>query len=902
MCYAIPAKLIEIKDETTGVVDYFGEKRNILLDLSDVKVGDYVYAQGGIMVRKIPEEDALEILEAWKEIFFELKKTDEALSKVNEKDLPENVLGILQKINLRKTLVKNELVSLFKMKDKNQLKVLYEIANNVRQREHGNASCVHGIIEFSNYCQENCHYCGIRKDKRVERFRMSIEEIVETARVAVEEYDFKALVLQSGEDLWYDDDKLIEIVKKVRSLGVLVFLSLGERSKETYQKLYDAGARAVLLRFETTNEELFAKLRPGRTFEKRVELIKSLKDMGYVLATGFILGLPGETSEDIVKNILYTKYLAPDMYSFGPLIPTIDTPLAKADKVEIELVLKTIAISRLSDANSNILVTTALETLSKKAVKDGLMAGANSMMINVTPQKYRKLYNIYDNRAGIDQDLDQSVNNAVQTLFDLGRAPTDIGMNNPSELKNISKRENFINETKINEILKNCNDPDNKKIDAVIEKGMQLKGLSLEDVALLLQCEDNQQLEKIFTAAKNIKENIYGNRLVMFAPLYITNYCANNCLYCGFRCDNKELKRKRLSIEEIKEEVERMEDEGHKRLLLVAGEDSGTSNIEYLESVIKTIYSIKKGQGAIRRININVAPLSINEYQKLHEIGIGTYQLFQETYHFDTYKKMHPYGPKADYLKRLYAIDDAQEGGIDDVGIGVLFGLYDYKFELLALIMHAKHLEKQYGVGPHTVSVPRIRPALNAPLANEIPYPIPDKDFKKLVAIIRLALPYTGIILSTREKANFRDEVIELGVSQISAGSKTNPGAYKEKKEENRETEQFHLEDERSQREVIKDIIKKGHLPSFCTACYRTGRTGEDFMHLAKPGDIKNFCLPNSILTFKEYVIDYGDEELKQMADNLIKKELKDIPNETIRKNTENKLTELTKGTRDLYF
>ena len=248
------------------------------------------------------------------------------------------------------------------------------------------------------------------------------------------------------------------------------------------------------------------------------------------------------------------------------------------------------------------------------------------------------------------------------------------------------------------------------------------------------------------------------------------------------------------------------------------------------------------------------------------------------------------------------AMDDAQEGGIDDVGIGVLFGLYDYKFEVMALLMHSKHLEEKYGVGPHTISVPRIRPALNAPLANEIPSPVSDKDFKKLVAIIRLAVPYTGIILSTREKADFRDEVIELGISQISAGSKTNPGAYNEKKEDNTETEQFQLEDERTQLEVIKDIIKKGHLPSFCTACYRTGRTGEDFMHLAKPGDIKNFCLPNSILTFKEYVIDYGDKELQDIADNLIKKELQEIPNETIRKKTKEKIAELNSGSRDLYF
>jgi len=426
VCYSIPAKLVKI-DGHKAVVDYFGEKRNILLDLDDVKVGDYIYAQGGISVRKIPEHEAEEILKAWKDVFFELKKTDEALSRVDQDNLPKNVLGVLQKVNLRKTLTKDEVLSLFQLKDKNELSVLYEIANNIRQRQHGNASCVHGIIEFSNYCTENCFYCGIRKDKNIKRFRMSIDEILAAAKLAADKHGFKALVLQSGEDSWYTDEKLIEIVKEVRKLGVLIFLSIGARSLETYKKLYEAGARAALLRFETSNEKVFKELRPGTTLLQRVDLIKGLKKIGYVIATGFILGLPGTNVQDTVNDIFLTRYLGPDMYSFGPLIPTKDTPLEGQNKIDKHTVLKTIAASRFVDADSNILVTTALETLDRSAKREGLLAGANSMMINATPPNYKELYAIYDDRIDNKIDMEQSIKEATDLLYELGRAPTDIG-------------------------------------------------------------------------------------------------------------------------------------------------------------------------------------------------------------------------------------------------------------------------------------------------------------------------------------------------------------------------------------------------------------------------------------------------------------------------------------------
>lgn len=427
MCYVIPAKLIGIEGNI-GIIDYFGEHRKVLLDLEGLQIGDYVYAQGGVLVRKIPEKEALEILETWKEIFFELKKTDAALSRIDEEKLSKNALNILQKVNLRKSLKPAEMLSLFELEDQNELAVLYEIANNVRQREHGNASCVHGILEFSNYCTNNCFYCGIRKDKNIKRYRMSVDEIIASAKVAVDKYKFKALVLQSGEDDWYDDDKLITIVKALRKMGILIFLSIGVRSVETYRKLFEAGARAALMRFETSNKEIFAQMRPGTTLEARINLIKEIKAIGYVIATGFIIGLPGETNEDLVNNILLTKSLSPDMYSFGPLIPTRGTPLAAQSKVVTDLVLKTIAISRFVDSCSNILVTTALETLDPGAKREALLAGANSMMINMTPLEYRPLYSIYDNRADLAKQIDNNIKETVDLLYSLGRSPVDIGV------------------------------------------------------------------------------------------------------------------------------------------------------------------------------------------------------------------------------------------------------------------------------------------------------------------------------------------------------------------------------------------------------------------------------------------------------------------------------------------
>jgi 2-iminoacetate synthase len=461
----------------------------------------------------------------------------------------------------------------------------------------------------------------------------------------------------------------------------------------------------------------------------------------------------------------------------------------------------------------------------------------------------------------------------------------------------------FIDDAKIEKILDDAKNPDRVHIDEIIEKARKLKGLTPEDTAVLLQTEDREEIEKIRAAAKEIKEAIYGNRLVLFAPLYIANHCSNNCLYCGFRKDNRELKRVALTMEQIANEVRILEKEGHKRLLMLCGEHPTRSSLDYFIEAIETAYSVRTDNGGeIRRINVEIAPLSVDDFKCLKGAKIGTYVLFQETYHHATYKKMHPSGPKSDYLWRLTAMNRAQEAGINDVGIGALFGLYDYKFEVLGLLFHALHLDAEFGVGPHTISIPRLEPAINAPAAIKPPRPVTDDEFKNLVAIIRLAVPYTGMILSTRETAETRQEVFELGVSQISAGSRTNPGGYQEGNDEGFRASQFNLGDTRTLDEVIHDITLKGHIPSFCTACYRLGRTGGDFMDLAKPGLIQKYCRTNAIMTFKEYLEDYATPKTKEAGERLIRKLIAETDKAGRRKTILSRLKRIEDGERDLYI
>lgn len=462
--------------------------------------------------------------------------------------------------------------------------------------------------------------------------------------------------------------------------------------------------------------------------------------------------------------------------------------------------------------------------------------------------------------------------------------------------------QNIFNENKIIRILKEIHEPESKQVESIISKANELKGLSLTDTAYLLKVDDEDDLQKILNEAKIIKQRIYGNRLVLFAPLYLSNECVNNCLYCAFRRDNKELLRKTLAEEEIEQEVKTLEEQGHKRLLLVTSDCGRKTDINFLEMAVRKVYETKVGKGEIRRVNVNAPEMDVDNFKRLKAVGIGTYQLFQETYHRKTFEWVHPNGKKSNYDWHITAMDRAQKAGIDDVGIGVLFGLYDYKFEVLALLQHAKHLEEQFGVGPHTISVPRIEPALNAPLSENIPYSVSDKDFIKLVAILRLAVPYTGIILTTREKPELRNLLFELGVSQISAGSRTSPGAYHTKKQQIPESAQFSLGDQRTLDEVIAEISRRGYFPSFCTACYRLGRTGQDFMSLAKPGLIQNFCTPNAVFTFKEYLEDYASEETRKIGETVIEKYQNNISNNGVYKKVKRNLEKLEKGERDLYF
>ncbi|MGC8738809.1 MAG: [FeFe] hydrogenase H-cluster radical SAM maturase HydG [Candidatus Hydrogenedens sp.] len=455
-----------------------------------------------------------------------------------------------------------------------------------------------------------------------------------------------------------------------------------------------------------------------------------------------------------------------------------------------------------------------------------------------------------------------------------------------------------INEEFIFDTLKNSVKKDAVYIKEILAKALELKGLDATEVATLATISDPDLLKELFDTARKVKEEIYGKRLVLFAPLYVSNLCKNECLYCAFRKSNKMVRRKALTQEEVRREVETLVDQGHKRILLVAGESYPSEGFDYVIHCIETIYSVKRDRGEIRRVNVNIAPLSLEEFKRLKSAKIGTYQLFQETYHRETYQKVHVGGLKKDFDWRITAMDRAMKAGIDDVGVGVLFGLFDWRFEILALMQHIKHLEDTFGVGCHTISVPRLEPAIGSDLASHPPYPVSDLDFRKIVAILRLAVPYTGIIMSTRETPNIRRETFALGVSQISAGSRTNPGGYTGSEEE--DMSQFSLGDHRSLDEVIRDVTKLGYIPSFCTACYRLGRTGADFMDLAKPGLIKNHCEVNALSTFAEYLEDYASSETKQIGWAKIEEILNTMP-EVRKKRTEGMLARVKAGERDVY-
>ena len=452
--------------------------------------------------------------------------------------------------------------------------------------------------------------------------------------------------------------------------------------------------------------------------------------------------------------------------------------------------------------------------------------------------------------------------------------------------------DDFINHDEILETLKYADENKNniELINKILdkaepysnEKGVFCRGLTHREASVLLACEDENVLKRIYSLAEKIKEAFYGNRIVLFAPLYLSNYCVNGCVYCPYHKKNGHIPRVKLSQEEIAAEVSALQDMGHKRLAIEAGEDPVNNPIEYILECIKTIYSVKHKNGSIRRVNVNIAATTVENYRKLHEAGIGTYILFQETYNKESYLKLHPTGPKHNYNYHTEAMDRAMEGGIDDVGLGVLFGLEMYRYEFAGLLMHAEHLEAVYGVGPHTISVPRIRRADDID-PDTFDNGISDETFAKICALIRISVPYTGMIVSTRESQNVREKVIGLGVSQISGGSRTSVGGYTEEIRPE-DTTQFDVSDTRSLDDVVRWLMKMGYIPSFCTACYREGRTGDRFMSLCKSGQISNCCHPNALMTLKEYLVDYASDETKKVGEELIQKEFENIPNEKVKK------------------
>lgn len=465
------------------------------------------------------------------------------------------------------------------------------------------------------------------------------------------------------------------------------------------------------------------------------------------------------------------------------------------------------------------------------------------------------------------------------------------------------KAEEFISHQEIMETLAYADENKNNRelVDQILDKARERKGLSHREASVLLACEDEEKNQEIYALAEQIKKDFYGNRIVMFAPLYLSNYCVNGCVYCPFHAKNKHIPRKKLTQEEIRREVIALQDMGHKRLALETGEDPVNCPIEYVLESIKTIYSIQHKNGAIRRVNVNIAATTVENYRKLKEAGIGTYILFQETYHKESYEKLHPTGPKHNYAYHTEAMDRAMEGGIDDVGIGALFGLELYRYEFAGLLMHAEHLEAVHGVGPHTISVPRIRRADDID-PDTFDNGIDDDIFAKLVACIRIAVPYTGMIISTRESKQCRERVLHLGVSQISGGSRTSVGGYVEEEPEEESSAQFDISDNRTLDQVVNWLIDMGYIPSFCTACYREGRTGDRFMSLCKSGQIQNCCHPNALMTLKEYLEDYASEDTRQKGEALIRKELENIPKEKVLKIVEKNLTEIEQGQRDFRF
>jgi 2-iminoacetate synthase len=760
--------------------------------------------------------------------------------------------------------------------DEGRLNLLWDQADSVRRRSVGDAVHLRGLIEISNHCVRACGYCGLRAaNAEVIRYRMTAAEIVACAHQAVD-FGYGTVVLQSGEDPGLDTEWVTELVRRIRAETPLaVTLSLGERGDDELRLWRLAGADRYLLRFETSNRALYNNIhppRPGQPVSDRVALLRHLRELGYEVGSGVMVGIPGQTWDDLAGDLLLMRELDLDMIGIGPFIAHPGTPLGAArgatDALQVpadELTtLKAVALARLMCPGANIPSTTALATIDRAQGRElGLRRGANVVMPNLTPPEYRVHYTIYPGKACLHETAEVCQGCLEKRIATVGRV---VGRGRGDA------KVDFIDDAWLTGLATGP-EPEAARVREVIARSLDKQALTVEETAVLVCTTDPGLRAEILAAARQLKRTVYGNRIVLFAPLYVGNECVNDCAYCGFRRSNTEAVRCTLDHEQVRRQVLALEREGHKRLILVFGEHPGYDPAFIADSV-RTVYATREGQGEIRRVNVNAAPFDVEGFRVIRDAGIGTYQVFQETYHHAAYARVHPAGTrKGDYRWRLGALDRAMMAGCDDVGLGALFGLHDWRFDLLALVRHALHLQERFGVGPHTISFPRLRPASGVHLEG-LPL-VGDDDFLRLIAILRLAVPYTGLILTAREDAALRRAAMEYGVSQIDAGTRVELGGYDEPLAlPCLERAQFSLGDTRSLDEVMRELVTDGYLPSFCTACYRRGRTGEHFMEFAIPGFIKRFCTPNALTTLQEYLVDYAAPETRQLGEALIAAEL----------------------------
>lgn len=815
----------------------------------------------------------------------------------------KRVRELIDKLDRESNLNEEELTYLIDNIDEESRSYLFTLSGKKRDKYYGKDVYLRGLIEFTNYCKRECKYCGINVfNKGVSRYRLSKEEILSACKHGMK-LGFKTFVLQGGEDPYFTDERLVDLIKSIKELApeVALTLSVGERSFESYKVLKEAGADRFLLRHETSNKELYRWLHPRSKFDTRRDCLLDLKELGYQTGAGFMVGLPWYTTRDYARDLRFLKELEPEMIGIGPFIKHKDTMLNHYNSGELETTLLMLSLVRMLLPKVLLPATTAVSTIAEDGRKRALDIGCNVIMPNLSPEEHRKEYSLYNDKKSSGSEDAEALKLIKEELKSYGyycsMARGDSKMKGRKKMS--ENKDMRIDREYILSLLENAKNTTKEEIDRILEKAEEKKGLSHSEIACLLEISDEKQLEKLFEVAGRVKKQVYGNRVVLFAPLYISDYCVNNCVYCGYKCKNKFVRR-RLTMDEIRHEVEILENMGHKRLALEAGEDPVNCPIDYVLEALKTIYSTYNNNGDIRRVNVNIAATTVENYKLLKEAEIGTYILFQESYDQEIYEKMHPHCLKGNYDYHTTAFDRAMAAGIDDVGAGVLFGLADPKFEVLGLMMHNEHLEKKFGVGFHTISVPRLRPAEGVSLET-FPHLLTDDMFKKIVAIIRLAVPYTGMILSTREDVAMRKELLEYGISQVSAGSCTGVGGY-EAAVNGKNTEQFEKADERSPIEVIEDLIDHDYIPSYCTACYRTGRTGEKFMNIAKSEKIHNMCKPNALTTLMEYACDYGDERFLNKTEAFVRRQAATIDREDIRDFVIENIGKLKDGERDMFI